>query len=635
MSRALPRVPPYRRTFLGSSRIRRAPAPRVKPEQLSEVMSEFARTMVTDFPIQEILDHLVRRIVDIMPVTAAGVTLISPGAGPRYVAASDESALRFEQLQSALGEGPCLAAAQSGAAISVPDLYGEPRFPTFGAAAVEAGLAAVFTFPLNHGTLRLGALDLYRDTPGRLSPSATRAAQTLADVAAAYLINAQRRAELLEFSDWSREAALHDPLTGLPNRLLMLEMLEHAFRSSRRSGKVSAVFFLDLDQFKAVNDRYGHRTGDELLQAVAQRLAGLLRPGDSLGRLAGDEFVSLCEDLDDALQAEPIALRITAEMSRPFVLGGVDVEVTASIGIALSDDGAQAADQLLNQADLAMYEDKRRGSGEPMETGEPGPPLAGRPGGLARGLIGAAQRGELHLVYQPIVTAADGRLTGAEALLRWTHPAQGPIAASHFVPVAEQSGQIVELGRWVLEQVLTERARWSEPAAAELGVAVNIAAHELLAPGFAGSVAAALQASSVAPRLLTLELTERALVRDPERALVVLNQLRALGVRLALDDFGGAYSVLGQLDALALDDLKIGHGFISRLTAAPVSRQVVAGIIDLAHRLGLTVVAAGVETAEQRRWLGELGADRCQGYHLAEPMRADTLARYRAGRLRS
>jgi diguanylate cyclase (GGDEF)-like protein len=256
-------------------------------EQLADVLGEFARTMVTNFPIQGILDHLVKRIVDIMPVTAAGVTLISPGLEPRYVAASDRSALRYEKLQSELGEGPCLAAYHSGDAVAVPDLTKDDRFPRFAPRAIDAGLAAVFTFPLNHEDVRLGALDLYRDARGVLSTRSMGMAQTLADVAAAYLINAQARSDLQDSSDQSREAALHDALTGLPNRALMLERLEHAFQRGRRSGHTTAVFFLDLDEFKAVNDTYGHKIGDELLVAVAERLAAVLRPGDSLARLSG------------------------------------------------------------------------------------------------------------------------------------------------------------------------------------------------------------------------------------------------------------------------------------------------------------------------------------------------------------
>ena len=386
------------------------------------------------------MDHLVRRIVDILPITAAGVTLISPGLEPRFIAASDSSALRYEKLQTELGEGPCLAAYDTGAGIAVPDLRVEDRFPEFAPRALASGLAAVFTFPLHHEQMQLGALDLYRDTPGALSRGSTIAAQTLADVAAAYLINAQARADLQDSSDQSREAALHDPLTGLPNRVLMVQLLEHAFRAGRRSQKISAVFFIDLDRFKQVNDTHGHQIGDELLVAMAERLTGLLRPGDSLARLSGDEFVILCEDLADQSAADPIAVRLHAELARPFALSGVEVTASASIGIAFTGEGIDSPEELLRDADLAMYRSKRERVTHHDVLDLRQLHLAGHQAGLARGLPGAIGRGELHLDYQPIVNSADGSVTGVEALLRWTHPARGPVAPTMFHPLRRAIG---------------------------------------------------------------------------------------------------------------------------------------------------------------------------------------------------
>jgi len=330
-------------------------------QRLSDVLSEFARTMLTDFPIQAILDHLVLRIVDVLPITAAGVTLISAASEPRFVAASDGSALRFERLQTELGEGPCLAAYETGEADAVADLRIDVRFPRFGPRALEAGLVAVFTFPLRHGEEQLGALDLYRDTAGLLDEAAMRAAQTLADVAAAYLLNAQTRAELSEAAERSRERALHDGLTGLPNRSLLLERINHAVRRGQRSGKVAAVLFADLDNFKVVNDLHGHRVGDEVLVAVADRLAAVLRPGDTLARLAGDEFVILCEDLDSPSQADALAARVQDALAKPFLVGDEQVDVTASIGIAFSDLSDRLAETILDDADTAMYQAKREG----------------------------------------------------------------------------------------------------------------------------------------------------------------------------------------------------------------------------------------------------------------------------------
>jgi len=591
-------------------------------DELADVLSEFARTMVTDFPIQRILDRLVERIVDIMPITGAGVTLISASLDPQYVAASNASALRYEKLQSELGEGPCLAAYHTGEAISVPDLNDEARFPVFAPRALTAGLTAVFTFPLRHDDLLLGALDLYRGTAGPLTPESMSAAQTLADVAAAYLINARARSDLQDSSDQSRDAAMHDGLTGLPNRILLVQRLEHAFLRAERSGKTIAVFFVDLDAFKSVNDTYGHRVGDELLVAVGQRLAGVLRPGDSLARLAGDEFVVLCEDLDDPAQADAIAVRFAAALALPFALAETELNIRGSIGIACDGSGESEPEALIHDADLAMYRAKRRhgsrGHGRSLRELN----LADHHAGLAAGLPGASGRGELHVSYQPIVDTTTGRLIAVEALLRWTHPSRGPVSPKIFIPFAEQSGQIIEIGQWVLERACQDRQQWQHHRADEIAISVNVSAHQFMSAGFARSVMSVLDATSTRPDLLTVEVTETVFVRDRDRALIVLDELKATGVKLALDDFGTGYSSLSYLQTLPIDTIKIDQSFIANLNSNPTDHTILIAIIQLAHGLGMSVVSEGVETAEQHQQLTTLGSDFCQGFYFAHPMRA-------------
>ena len=591
-------------------------------EDLAEVLSEFARTMLTDFAIQDILDHLVKRIVEVMPVDAAGVTLISPGRNPRYIAASHESAMRYEELQTELEEGPCVAAYATGEAVSVPDLRREDRFPEFSARAVSSGLRAVFTFSLRHGDDSLGALDLYRETAGPLSTDHMRAAQTLADVAAAYLINAQARSDLQDASEQSREAALHDALTGLPNRVLMIERLEHALQRAGRSNATSAVFFLDLDRFKEVNDTHGHQTGDELLVAVARRLTEILRPGDSLARLSGDEFVILCEDLDESSQIDALALRFDTALAQPFQLSRTEVNMTASIGVAVTGPDCPDPEELIHDADLEMYRSKRHPEADHDVLDLRRLHLAGYRAGLARSLPGAIERDECHVEYQPIVDAVAGWVTGVEALLRWTHPARGPVSPTVLVPFAEQSGQIVELGLWVLEQALTAHQRWRRLPGPEIGVSVNVSARQIMAPGFTEAVSRALGSTSTDPHQLTLEITESVLVRDEQRVRLVLSELKRIGVALALDDFGTGYSSLACLNTLPVDAIKIDQSFIATLTGAPDSQRVVAAIIALAHGLELTVVAEGVETAGQHHELTRLGADFCQGFYFGKPMPA-------------
>ena len=592
-------------------------------DELAHVLSEFARTMVTDFPIQQILDRLVDRIVDIMPVSAAGVTLISPGVEPRYVAASDEAALRYEMLQTELGEGPCIEAYLTGASVAIADLSADDRFPIFSTRALEAGLAAVFTFPLHHRGEQLGALDLYRDQTGGLSPSDMTASQTLADVAAAYIINAQARTDLQESADRSHRASRHDALTGLPNRILLLERLEHAFLRARRSGLTPAVIYVDLDRFKAVNDAHGHRVGDELLVAVANRLAGVLRESDTLARMSGDEFVILCDGLDSRANADSVIGRITTALDLPFELSRVHVRISASIGIAYADGDDETAEHLLHSADLAMYRAKHEERGRRQVIDLRDQHLIEYQSSLERDLRSAATAGQLHLDYQPIVVTADGRITAVEAFLRWAHPARGRVSPGVVVPLAEQTGLISEIGRWVLEQAWTDRSRWASQHRVDgLAVSVNVSVRQLMSAGFTDTVAGVVDGASSDPRLLVLEMSESVFDQDRERALLVLSDLKDIGVRLAVDDFGSGSSSLSALMRFPVDIVKLDRELVSGLGRDTAFHAVVGAVVQLAHGLGMTVVAEGVETGEQRQELGALGCDACQGHYFAAPMTA-------------
>jgi diguanylate cyclase (GGDEF)-like protein len=483
----------------------------------------------------------------------------------------------------------------------------------------------VFTFPLHHGDARLGALDLYRGAPGELTAESMTSAQTLADVATAYLINAQARADLHEAAERFRETALHDGLTGLPNRILMLERLEHAFHRSQRSGLTSAVFFVDLDGFRSVNDSFGHRMGDELLVAVAGRLSEILRPGDTLARVSGDEFVILCEDLVDAAQADAIVSRLEAALAPKFVVSGTEIDLTASFGIAFTGRGSDSTDKVLHAADTAMYRAKSAGRGRHFILDLRDQGLVDNQAELEHDIHGLLARRELHLDYQPIVTTVDGCMTGVEALLRWTHPSRGPVSPGILVPIAERLGMIPAIGQWVLEEASAQQDRWSSQYRVDdLAVSVNVSAHQLTARGFTEAVAEVLS-DRTNPHLLTLEMTESVFVCDGERAVVVLNDLRDMGVKLALDDFGTGYSSLGYLLHFPVDIVKIDQMFVAGLGRNPASQSIVAAVIALAHGLGMTVVAEGVETAEQYRELVRLGCDCCQGFYFARPMPATNL----------
>ena len=590
------------------------------------MLSDFARTMLTDFRIPSILGHLVNRIVEVLDISGAGVTLISPGTAPVYVAASDEVAMRFERLQTDLGQGPCLTAYETGELVSIENLSVDARYPDLGPAAVQAGFAAMFTFPLRHRDGRFGALDLYRNTPGSMTPEQSAAAQTLADVAAAYLLNAQARAEALQAAERFRDSGLHDALTGLPNRALLQERLLHAAQRAQRTRSTTAVLFADLDRFKRVNDSFGHAVGDNLLVAVAARLAGLLRSGDTLARVSGDEFVLLCEDLDRAAEAEVLAERITEAFKNPFELLDRKFAICASVGVAVAGPGEEIDYQLVVDADTAMYEAKRAGGAGHRVINTEIARRAQAHLSLEQDLRAAFVGAQLAVAYQPIVRTADGVVTGVEALLRWTHPRIGPISALTAITVAEQSVLINEVGAWVLERACQDRQRWFDAYPGKpLDLAVNVSAYQLVSDGFIDLVTEILARTGMDPSALIIEVTEGTLIDDGPRALDLLVALRANGVRIALDDFGTGYSSLNYLRRFPVDIVKIDQIFVADIGRDPAAEAIVSAVNHLCRILAMTVTAEGVETQEQHEQLKAMGCEQAQGHLYARPKTAEDL----------
>ncbi len=587
---------------------------------LVSVLSEFASTVLTDFSLQAILDHLVERVVELLPVTAAGVTLISSDLTPHHVAASNEAALRFEQLQTELGQGPCVAAYASSKPVAVPDLARANGFPDFGPAAAEAGMAAVFAFPLRHAGGCLGALDLYRSTTGALAPEDLAVAQTLADVTTSYLLNAQTRERALQAADRFRDSALHDPLTGLPNRVLLQERLDHAALRASRTGKTTAVLFADLDGFKLINDTYGHAVGDQLLAAVASRLSALVRPGDTLARVSGDEFVFLCEDLAYASDVELLTTRIEAAFAEPFELHDLALTASASVGAAFSGPGEAVTNQLVLDADTAMYQAKRRASSN-LIVDLTSVHSVREHHELQSALSAALLRGELDIVYQPIVRTADGLLNGVEALLRWPNPAQGTASAASALDIAEQNGLLVDVGAWILDRACRDHVNWvAGHRERQLDLSVNISALQLTAPGFCAMVASVLDATDMDPTALVLEMGERIFLEDSRRATSVLADLKSLGIRLALDNFGKDHCSLNQLRRLPLDIIKIDKSLVADIGQNNAASIIVGAVTQLARGLGMTVTAEGVETELQHHEAAGLGCELGQGFHYGRPV---------------
>jgi diguanylate cyclase (GGDEF)-like protein/PAS domain S-box-containing protein len=426
--------------------------------------------------------------------------------------------------------------------------------------------------------------------------------------------------------------ALHDPLTGLPNRTLLLDRLEVALERTDRGVGSVGVIFLDLDRFKLINDALGHAIGDELLIEVAARLAGLVRPGDTVARFGGDEFVVLVDQIPDEATAQVATKRLLTAFDEPFRLSGTDHAVTASAGLVLADrrtTGERTPDSLIRDADAAMYQAKEQGRARFERFDGALRDQLLRRVQLAQDLPGAIERGELHLDYQPLMTLADDAVVGVEALARWTHPEHGPIAPCEFIPVAEEHGLIVALGRWVLDTALGQLHRWShgQPTLANLTVSVNLSVRQLTDDDLASTVTGLLTAHGVAPERLCLELTESALMAEPEAGRRTLGRLRAAGINLAIDDFGTGYSSLAYLRELPVTSLKIDRSFVTRLGHDTRDARLVAAIIGLAHELDLAVVAEGVETAAQLAELRQRGCDVIQGYHLQRPLAPDALER--------
>jgi len=595
---------------------------------LAQVLVEFAHTLGTDFSIQKILDHLVQSIVEVLPITGAGVMLMGERQELHFIAASDSTVMAIERLQNELAEGPCLEAYRFGVSVAIDDLRADSRFPRFSPRGLAEGMGAVFTFPLVLDAERLGALDLYRDQPGGLSEQDLDAARVLADVASAYLFNAQARIDASATVARLNHRSLHDPLTGLANRTLFEELLEQAISRARRSQNVAAVLFADLDGFKAVNDRYGHHVGDRLLSAVAGRLTRALRPGDTAARLGGDEFVVLCEDLREREDAEHVARRVASAISEPFDLQGHRIIVTASVGIAFSGLGENVPEALLRDADFAMYQAKNDG-GDRLQVLDPAVRLAAdRRDQLELDLQQAQGRNQLSLAYQPIVDIHSGQMMAAEALLRWTHPERGSVAPAVVLPSAERTGLILPLGEWVLHQACSDLQRWQSSGIDVPSIAVNVSAHQLMGPAFAQTVAHVLDATGADARGVSLEVTETVFLADVSRAITVMQDIKDLGVELSLDDFGTGYSSPNYLRRFPFDCVKIDRSFTADAPTDKVTRSLVSAIIDFSHGMNLMVIAEGVETSSELDQMSGLGADQAQGFHLSHPLTRDELERY-------
>ncbi|MDI4648903.1 EAL domain-containing protein [Cohnella hashimotonis] len=439
-------------------------------------------------------------------------------------------------------------------------------------------------------------------------------------------ITARKQAE-----DRLKYLAHYDMLTGLPNRTLLQDMLQDVMEGCRRTGERLGVLFIDLDRFKSVNDSLGHDAGDKVLRQMGERLKRAVRAEDVVSRLGGDEFIVVLRSLKSADEALETARRVTELMARPFDGADNEIYMNASIGISMYPDHGKDLESLMQHADLAMYEAKSQGAGPQLFNEGIGGAFS-RKLRLERELRFAAERGELQLVYQPQVGVESGRLEGMESLLRWRHPELGAISPSEFIPIAEETGLIREIGSWVLGEACKQLGAWSRRARTVPAIAVNLSGKQFMAPDLAETFRGIVRDAGCDPHQIVLEITESFGIVDMDSVIGVLRELKGMGFRVAIDDFGKGYSALGYLKQLPIDILKIDKSFLSELTSDPKSDALTRAIIQMAQGMELRVIAEGVETPAQMARLRELRCDIAQGYYIDRPMPAGELE---AGYLRS
>jgi len=418
--------------------------------------------------------------------------------------------------------------------------------------------------------------------------------------------------------------AFRDPLTSLPNRALFMDRLQHALTRTERRGERLAVLFLDLDRFKVVNDSMGHGVGDQLLIGVSHRLSACLRPEDTIARLGGDEFAILLEDVKDDKAPTSVADRLTAELQQAFTVERREVVITVSIGIAMSASRRMTPEDILRDADLAMYHAKGKGKAryEVFDKSMNAP--AQERMDLELDLRNAVTRGEFVLHYQPVVALPTGRITELEALVRWNHPQRGLLSPGDFIALSEETGLIVPLGRWVLHEASRQTRQWQLAAPGiRLGISVNLSGRQLQQPGLVEEIGAVLRDTRLDPSSLRLEITETVVMHDAASTLAKLEALKELGVQLAIDDFGTGYSSLGYLKRFPVDNLKIDRSFVKGIGRDVEDTAIVRAVITVAKSLNLSVTAEGIESADQIEELRALGCDHGQGYYFAKPMAGD------------
>ena len=531
---------------------------------------------------------------------------------PQIKAFNDALAEHGIQPQPA-GEGLVRRAYAGGKPVWISDIARDPTFSRHDL-AVQAELHGAFAFPLMLGAEVLGVMEFFHRDVREPDSLLVAIAESLGHEIGQYLVRMQAE-ERVQFM------AMHDGLTGLPNRVMFNERLTRAIAQARRHSRSLAVLFVDLDRFKIINDTLGHEAGDTVLREAAYRLTDNLRAGDTVARLGGDEFVVLLEEVSDPLYVGSVSAKLIAALAAPFVIAGREYAVTASIGVSSCPDDGVDAQTLLKNADTAMYRAKEKGKNAfeffSAQITAGSLERITLESGLRRALDNDV---ELELYYQPQIEACTGRIVGMEALVRWQHPDMGLLAPARFIKLAEETGLIVPLGEWVLEKACRAHREWQGMRLAPGRIAVNLSPRQFLHAGLLRDTVRVLKASGCQGKFVELEITESMVMHDPVGAVALIGQLKDLGVRIAIDDFGTGYSSLAYLRRFPIDSLKVDQSFIADVPNDPGNVAITQAIIAMARTLHLTVIAEGVETAEQFHFLRSRGCDEVQGFYFSPPV---------------
>ncbi|HVF32785.1 MAG TPA: bifunctional diguanylate cyclase/phosphodiesterase [Acidimicrobiales bacterium] len=593
---------------------------------LLERLARIQRSIFNRAPLQDVLDSICIGARDLLGDDVVGLRLLDPDDPTQLVLVSSVGAgtaiVDRPNWRTKTGAGIGGRAVAEGRLVVVEDYQAATcRLAAFAASGVQAAMAA----PVFEAGRAVGSLTVATHTIGRRYSEAEREVlQTFAEHASLALNDARTAEALRRTLGEAVHQATHDPLTGLVNRTVVLERLGALLAGPDVAGV--AVLFIDLDRFKLVNDSLGHDVGDRVLEETAARLARCVRPGDLVGRHAGDEFVVVCSGLHGEVDALGLADRICCEIAAPILLPAREIVITASVGIARGVRG-RTADELLRDADVAMYQAKERGRDRTELFGRSMRARMMERVDVEHSLRRAVQREEFRLHYQPTVDLATGRPVLVEALLRWEHPERGLMSPEHFIPVAEDTRLIVGIGSWVLAQACDQVAAWrrSTPALADLEVSVNLSACQFGDDKLVELVAGALVESGLEPRALWLEITETAVMDDVAATVRTLGALKDLGVKIAIDDFGTGYSSLSYLKRFPVDVLKIDRSFVDGLGTDAEDTAIVTAVVRLAQALGKGVVAEGIEHDAQLVELRDLGCESGQGFLFSRPQPPEEL----------